>query len=117
MALRPAVDDDWSALFGTPPPAVWFGLTEASRWMIDGMGVVYQSADDRWWVAFQRAPGVRKTKTAHKAGRQLLADCAARGITVHTICDMRISGAEKWLVRFGFKRSGENIEGYDVWTL
>lgn len=117
MALRAADASDWHAMTGTVEPEAWFGLVETNQWMIEGMGAIYRSLDGRWWVMFVRAPGVRKVKTAHASAKKLFQMASEQNIAVHALADSKISGAEKWIARFGFKKTGEELEGYPVWAL
>ena len=118
MALRPATEADWSAMTGLPAPLEWFGFTEQTRpWLIDGIGAVYLGSDGRWWITFQRALGVKKTKTAHAAARKLLGEAKARGLSVNGLADPAITGADTWMARLGFRHTDERIGGIDVWTL
>lgn len=114
--LATATADDYVAMTGLPEPAEWFGLAYRRPWLVEGIGVVYRAKDGRWWLSFQRAPGVSKVKTAHAAAKRLLAEADARGITLHTLADPRIDGSEAWIERLGFRRSGDAMEGLDVWT-
>lgn len=114
--LATATADDYVAMTGMPEPAEWFGLASRRPWLVEGIGVVYRAADGRWWLSFQRAPGVHKVKTAHAAAKRLLAEADGRGLVLHALADPRIDGAEAWIERLGFRRSGEKMEGLDVWT-
>lgn len=116
MALRPATDDDWTAMFGIPVPAEWFGLCLSRPWLIEGLGAIFLGQDGRWWIMFQRCPGVAKVKTAHAAAKRLLAMADGRGLKVHGFADPRISGAEMWMERLGFARTDEDIGGLKVWV-
>jgi len=116
MALQAATDSDWAAIAGRAPPGAWWGYVEARPHFIEGFGAIYQAADGRWWLTFARSPGITKTKSAHAGAKRLLADAAEKGITVHVLADPRIDGAEMWVERLGFRRSGEKLEGLDVWT-
>lgn len=117
MAIRPADDDDWAAMTGYQAPAEWFGFVEQEKsWLIDGMGTIYKGLDGRWWITFQRTPGVRKLKTAQAAAKRLLAEAESRGITVNGMPDPKICGSTVWMERLGFRRTDENIGGIDVWT-
>lgn len=114
--LRPATDADYEAMFGRPAPADWFGLVSAKPHLIEGIGLVFRCAEDRWWLSFVRCPGVGKVKTAHGAAKQLLAMADARGVTVNALADPDIAGAETWIERLGFRRSDETKGGLAVWT-
>ena len=117
MALRLATDDDWTAMFAMPAPGAWFGLVEASAWLVEGLGAVTLCEDGRWWITFARAPGIRKTKTAHTAAKKLIAMAKSENLTLFALADPAICGATLWIERLGFRRSGETREGIDVWTL
>lgn len=116
MALRPATDDDYAAMFGTAAPGRWFGTVWASEWLIEGLGLVYLGSDGRWWLGLARAPGVGRTRTAHAEARKLLARAEGEGITVHAMCDPAFDGTERWLIALGFRASDETIGGITVWT-
>lgn len=115
--LRPATDDDYEAFYGRAAPAEWFGLVDASPYLIEGLGLVFKCTEQRWWVAFARCPGVGKVKTAHTAAKQLLSMARDRGLAVHALADTGIPGAEKWLARLGFMPTDEMKGGMTVWTL
>jgi hypothetical protein len=117
MALRRAEDADWEAMTGMPAPSDWFGLVEASNYLIEGMGAIYRDMCGRWWFAFQRVPFAGKIKTAHKAAKVLLNEAAERGIEVRAIADPRIDGSQLWIERLGFKKTDEEIEGHAVWLI
>lgn len=114
--LRAATDDDWQVFFGWGPPLTWFGYVAEDAHMLLGIGGVYFGTDDRWWITFKRAPGVRHRHTAQKAARMILDVVDRRGITVHALADPRISGAEFWLRRLGFTETAETLSGGNVWT-
>lgn len=114
MALRLATDDDWHAMFGIPAPGRWFGMVEANDWMIEGLGAIYLGTDDKWWMTFQRAPGVRKVKTAHAGAMKLLAAAREQGLEIHAIAHPEIRGAEMWLKRLGFAPELKHGE-VDIW--
>jgi hypothetical protein len=116
MALRPATDDDWIALYGSEPPGNWFGLVSARSWLIEGMGAVYCDVNGRWWATFSRTPGVVKIKTAHEGARKLLAAARERNIVLHAIAKPGVDKAELWLARLGFAPSDETVGGLTVWT-
>ena len=115
--LRVATDDDWHAWTGKPAPGQWFGLVDATPHLIEGLGAIYADIEGRWWITFERCPGVGKVKTAHAAAKQLLGMARERGLAVHAIADNRISGAEKWIERLGFARTDETRGGLAVWVL
>ena len=117
MALRPATNDDYHAFHGMQAPLHWSGLVEATDYFIRGIGGIYLARDDRWWMFFKRAPGVRMTKTAHKAATILINSVFDTGMTVRAIPDLDIQGAEVWLRRLGFEKTTEIIEGHTVWKL
>lgn len=117
MALRPARNDDWQAITGQQAPGQWFGIVSDNGWMIEGLGAVYRDIEDRWWLTFYRAPGVRKLKTAHATAKQLIAEALSTGIRLYVLPDPRITGSEVWIARFGFQKTDETREGVAVWTL
>lgn len=114
--LRKAVASDWHAVMASPEPAEWAGIVYASEHLIIGFGFLYVALDGRWWLCFERCPGVRMLKTAHQCGRILLESAREAGISVHALADLRIDGAETWLRRLGFESTGEDIEGRPVWV-
>lgn len=117
MALRPATEEDWVAFTGLPVPGTWMGLVYATPWLIEGMGAVYLGTDGRWWLTFERAPGVRRVKTAHRAAKQLLSEIEALGVgPVHAQANPRIDGATLWMERLGFRRSDDELGGLPVWV-
>lgn len=100
---------------GLPAPRDWFGLVEASDWLVEGLGAIYRGADGRWWLTFQRAPHVRKVKLAHRSALTLLTRAKRDGLTVHTLPDPSIDGAETWIRRLGFEPEPEAYGGVTVW--
>lgn len=116
MALRAATDEDYAALFGEPAPGDWFGLVSARPHLIEGMGLAYRDARDRWWLGLMRAPGIGRTGLAHRGARKLMAMADERGVTLHAMCDPRFDGTERWLARLGFAPTAETMGGIVVWT-
>lgn len=114
--LRKAVLSDWHAVMAMAEPAAWSGIVYASPHLISGFGFLYAGLDDRWWLCFQRAPGVRMLKTAHQCARILLESAREAGIDVHALADLRIDGAELWLRRLGFEPTDEKLKGAPVWV-
>ena len=115
MALRPATADDYEAITGLPAPGEWFGLVEAKPHLVEGIGLVYRDVEGAWWVTFKRCPFVRKIKTAHAGAKQLLQMARDRGLVVHAIPDPEVDGADRWMVRLGFRRTERTIGGLAVW--
>lgn len=115
MALRPATADDWAAMTGLPAPGEWFGYVEGRAHLIEGLGAIYLAGDGRWWITFQRCPGVGKVKTAHAGAKRLLAESQERGVTVHALAQPGMPGADMWLERLGFAMTGQELEGVAVW--
>lgn len=113
--MRAATDEDWYVFTGLGRPLEWFGLVAEDDHMLLGLGGAYLGRDDRWWVTFKRAPGVRCRLTAQKAAKSLLSIVESRGLTVHAIADRRISGAEFWLRRLGFVETEETLSGETIW--
>lgn len=114
--LRAAAASDYEAFFGRPEPAEWFGIVEARPHLIEGIGLVFRCTEGRWWLSFERCPGVGKVKTAHRAAKHLLALADDRGVKVNALADPAITGAEMWIERLGFRRSDEVKGGLTVWT-
>lgn len=115
--LRPATDEDYEAFWGRPAPAEWFGLVEARPHLIEGFGCVFRCTEGRWWLAFQRCPGVGKVKTAHAAAKQLITRASEQGLKLYTLSDNSIHGADKWIERLGFQRTDEQKAGLTVWQI
>lgn len=113
--IRPATDQDWQALVDHPLPDIWVGLVSEDRLRVHGIGAAYLGKDGRWWVFFNREPGVRMKKTAHRAAKRLLWALRDAGIVVRALPDCRIPGAELWLRRLGFRPTGEAFGGIAVW--
>lgn len=112
MDLRPAEDEDWIAWWGGPAPVNWFGYVNE-----DGLGAIYEAIEGRFWLGFQRRPGVRRTKTAHMAALLLLSDAGKRGISVNALAHIdQYPGSDRWLQRLGFQQTDEIWKGYPVWT-
>ncbi len=115
MALRAARDDDWAAVTGLPAPGDWFGLVADRPGLIDGLGAIYRDTEDRWWITFQRTPGVSMVKTAHAGAKRLLTMARGRGIAVNALAQPGIDGADRWLARLGFEATQETKEGHTIW--
>ncbi len=114
--LRKAVDSDWHAIMAMPEPAEWAGIVLANEHLILGFGFLYGATDGRWWICFQRVPGVRMVKTAHRCAGVLLAAATEAGVAVYALADLRITGATKWLSRLGFEPTDEDMKGAPVWV-
>jgi hypothetical protein len=115
MALRAIEPSDWEAWTGRPAPPAMIGIADANDYMIEGLGVIYLADDDRWWLTFARAPGVRKVKTAHRMARHLISVAIEAGMRVHALADPRRSGSELWIERLGFVKSDETMGGFAIW--
>ncbi len=84
--------------------------------MMLGIGGAFLGQDGRWWATFKRVPGVRRhTLTAHKAAKLTLGIAGDMGIALHAVADEEITGSVAWLVRLGFKATGEYYLGRVVW--
>jgi hypothetical protein len=103
-------------MFGTPEPGAWFGLVEARRYLIEGIGLVYMASDGRWWIGLKRCPTISKTRTLLTGARQVLAMAHERGLVVHAIPDPTIPGSSRLLEGLGFTRTDETQGGFNVWT-
>lgn len=116
--IRLATTDDWAAFTGKADPPEWHGYVDASEWLIEGLGAVFKGDGGKWWITFVRAPGVRKTKTAHAMAKRLLKEAKDKGFwPVHGLADPRITGAEKWMQRLGFVPTDDEQWGLPVWVL
>lgn len=114
--LRPATADDWRAMLGMEAPAHWIGLACEEGDRLLGIGGAYEGQDGRWWASI--AVREKRPLSLMKAAREILETADSARVPLHAIPDSRIEGAEKFLVRIGFKATGETIEGREVyrWT-
>lgn len=117
MRIERATETDWAAVTGLQPPTFWSGIVAKSDVFVYGIGAMYRAADGRWWLMFVRSPGVGMVKTAHSCAKRLIEEARQEHRDLHTLADTRIAGAEKWLVRLGFKQTAELKEGCPVWVL
>jgi hypothetical protein len=115
--LRRATNDDYHAFVGRLAPEQWTGLVSADEHLIHGIGGVYLASDGRWWMFFDRVPGVAMSVTTHRAARIVVDAARESGIVVHAISDLRMPTSERWLTRLGFVQTSEEIEGHPVWVL
>lgn len=102
---------------GLPVPAYWIGLVCEEGGARVGIGGIYEGVDGRWWASIKA--GARRPVALWRAARDVLEAAGNAGVAVHALADDRIEGAERFLMRIGFRPTDEMIEGYRVlkWTL
>ena len=114
LVLRMASDDDFRAFFGKEPPEVWNALAGVRDGIVVGIGGVTYSPEG---VAVGFLDTTERPAMAlHRAGLHFMSVMRKYEVSpVLTYCDGTIARANAWLERLGFKKTGDVIDGQDVW--
>lgn len=117
LSLRRATDDDFYVWHGRPAPPCWFGLVgEGPGGLLVGIGGAYLGIDGRWWVAFEKLPGIGGAVTMQKAACEVIATMRAAGLgPLVALSDPAKPRADAWLTHNGFRPTDESMHGLEVW--
>lgn len=111
--LRTARADDWVALTGLPVPGYWIGLAYEEDGALLGLGGIYEGTDGRWWATVTSK--ARRPVALRKAAQEVLKVAERADVPLHSIPDMQIDGAVRFLLHLGFEPTDETIDGHKVY--
>ena len=112
-SLRVATPADWTALTGMAAPGAWIGLAYEEEGRLLALGAAFEATDGRWWVSV--TPGVHRPVALMRGSREVVDTLVRAGVTAHALANPAVPGAERFLERIGFERSGETIGGHMIW--
>lgn len=96
-------------------PFPWEGLTAKKGKTVMGIGGVYVEDSGRVMAFLEIHPSLRKP-LLYRYTITYLKQLKARGLDdIYVKCDTRFPKAEKFLERHGFKPTGEQEDGMELW--
>lgn len=116
MWVEPATDDTFARFYrGVVIHHDWIGYVAKQGRLVVAAGGLVQRPDGQW-IGFMDMPAHLRTPLALKYATKLLKEAASRGAaSVQVTCDETIPKAEKFLVRLGFEKTEDVVDGKAIW--